>query len=411
MVDLFVFSGLLLAFALTSRRLERVWIGAPIAFTIAGFLVAELSSAGFDLPPSTVHHLAEAVLVVLLFHDASNVHLADLRAESGIVGRLLLIGLPITIAAGYAVGWLLLPVPSTGLLLLLAAALAPTDAGLGAATVANPVVPLRVRSVLNVESGLNDGLATPVVLAALALVAGHYEPGGLVIDLVIGVVAGAAVGIVGGRWMTWADAHGWTTNGGRAVAMVALPFLAYFTASLLEANGFIAAFVAGIGFAAVAAPLAHAEDAGIVVESLADGLGAAVWYVFGATIGPIVADIAGWEPILFAVLSLTALRMVPVAVALLGSGLRPQTVWFIGWFGPRGLASLIFALLSIEELGDEEGVLSAEHRAVLATIGLTVLLSVFAHGLSGTPLADRYGRWFSRERPRVEASGSVVEPG
>ncbi len=407
MIDLFVFAALLLAFALSSRRLERIWVGAPLAFTFAGFVVVELRGSTFGLQPSVVHHLAEAVLVVLLFHDASQVRLADLRAEAGIVGRLLLIGLPLTIGAGYVLGSLLFPALGAGLLLFLAAALAPTDAGLGAATVANPVVPLRVRSVLNVESGLNDGLATPIVVTGLAVAAGHAtDAGGFVFEIVVGVVVGTAVGVSGGKWMMAADKHGWTTKDGCAIAMVVLPFLAYLGATLLDANGFIAAFVAGLAFASVAASLAHREDTGTVIESVGDGLGAAVWYVFGAVIGPVVADIAGWEPVLFAVLSLTALRMVPVAVSLLGSGLRPQTAVFIGWFGPRGIASLVFALLSFEELAGEGAPPEGGHRETLATIGLTVLLSVFAHGLSGTPLADRYGRWFARERPAVEASGS-----
>ncbi len=144
---------------------------APIAFTLAGFLVVELGEGSLALDPSVVHHLAEAVLVILLFNDASTVRLADLRAESGLIGRLLLIGLPVTIGAGYALAATVMPDLGSGPLLLLAVALAPTDAGLGEATVCNPAVPLRVRSVLNVESGLNDGLATPVVVAALAIAA------------------------------------------------------------------------------------------------------------------------------------------------------------------------------------------------------------------------------------------------
>jgi NhaP-type Na+/H+ or K+/H+ antiporter len=275
-----------------------------------------------------------------------------------------------------------------------------------APTIENPAVPLRVRSVLNVESGLNDGLATPVVVAALAAAAGHAtEPGGVIFEILLAILVGSAVGIIGGRWMTLADARNWTTTQGRSIAIVALPFVAFLATTLLGANGFIAAFVAGVAFA-TATQLAHAEDTEIVIESLSYGLGVSVWFLFGGAVGPVIANVAGWQHVLFALLSLTAVRMVPVAISLLGSGLRPQTVSFVGWFGPRGLASLIFGLLSIEELAGEAASLSSGHRDVLAIIGLTVLISVFAHGLSGAPLAERYGRWFARERPPIEASES-----
>lgn len=160
MVDMLIFGGPLLTFALTSGKLERIWIGAPIAFVIAGFLVVELRDEAFALPPSLSHPLAEAALVILLFHDASKIGLPELRAEAGIVGRLLLVGFPLTVIAGYWLGWLVFPGLEVGLLLFLAAALAPTDAGLGGPTITNPAVPRLVRSSLNVESGLNDGLVT-----------------------------------------------------------------------------------------------------------------------------------------------------------------------------------------------------------------------------------------------------------
>lgn len=406
MVDILIFGGLLLTFALTSRRLERIWIGAPIAFVIAGFLVVELRDEAFALPPSLTHPLAEAVLVILLFHDASKIGLPELRAEAGVVGRLLLVGLPLTVIAGYWLGWLLFPGLEVGLLLFLAAALAPTDAGLGGPTTTNPAVPRLVRSSLNVESGLNDGLVTPVVVAALAVAAGHAtEPIGIVFDIVAAALVGSAIGIVGGRWMTFADSADWTTNQGRALATLTLPFVAFMATELLGANGFVAAFVAGVAFA-TATPLANAEDTEVVTESLTDGLGAGIWYVFGGAVGPMIIDVAGWEHVLFALLSLTALRMVPVAVSLLGSGLRPQTALFIGWFGPRGLASLIFALLSIEELAGEATSLAPAHQDVLTTIGLTVLFSVLAHGLSAAPLAEMYGRWFVKQGPPIEVSKS-----
>lgn len=398
-IEIFVFVSLVLVFAVSSHKLERIWIGAPIAFTVAGFLAVKLRDQPLGLDASFTHHLGEAVLVILLFHDASTVRLDQLRAESKTIGRLLLIGLPLTISAGYLLGTLLMPQLAPGLVLFLAAALAPTDAALGEATVSNPAVPLRLRSILSVESGLNDGLATPVVLTALAVAAGRgAEPGGVAVEILLGVALGAVIGFGGRRTMMAAQERQWTTDRWLAVASLSLPFIAYLGATLLEANGFIAAFVAGVGYAAAAPGAEPSHDAIIAFETVGDVLGAAVWFLFGAAIGPVVADISSWEPVVFALLSLTALRMIPVAVALLGSGARWPTVLFVGWFGPRGLASLIFALLSIEELGGADGSVVGGHAEVLATIGLAVLLSVLAHGLSGQPLAERYGRWSARAR-------------
>jgi len=258
---------------------------------------------------------------------------------------------------------------------------------------------------LNVESGLNDGLATPVVLLGLAMASGEAgETGALavVLEIIVGVAVGVLVGLGGGRLLNLAGARGWTTHRMQGIGMLALPVIAYTGAVLVEGNGFIAAFVAGIAFGRVAAPVAREKQTEVVVESVTDLLGFAVWFLFGAIVGPVIADIPGWQGVLFALLALTVLRMGPVALALVGTRLRLPTVAFIGWFGPRGLASLIFALLSVEELGTDEGSLFQDHREVLAVIGLTVVLSVVAHGLTGGPLANRYGRWFERVQPPVE---------
>lgn len=403
-VPILVFGILLVGFALAERRLERAWLTAPLVFTAAGWAVGALDGRRYlGLEVGDVHQLAEIALVLLLFHDASKLRVSDLRAEWGLAARLLLVALPLTMLAGYGTAALLLPGLGVGLTLLIAAALAPTDAALGAPTVSNPAVPGRIRRLLNAESGLNDGLATPVVLIALALAAGEsFGPGGAFVALAVGGVGGAVIGWVGGRGVALARGRRWMTVGGRGVVMLSLPALAYYGSTAVGGNGFVAAFVAGVAFAIGAGRLAHEQSAETALESGIEILGAAVWFIFGATIGPIVAEGLGWRPFVFALLSLTILRLLPVAVSLLGSGLRRETVWFVGWFGPRGLASLIFVLLSIEQLGTEEGILDEPHAVVAATVGLTVLLSVVAHGLSGEPLAERYGAWTRRVRPAVE---------
>ena len=334
------------------------------------------------------------------------------------MSRLLLLALPLTMAAGVLTAHWLFPALTWPMALLLAAALAPTDAGLGAATVLNPVVPVRVRRLLNVESGLNDGLSTPIVLFAISVAAGGAQlgTGEAVVDalreIALGVLYGAVIGGGGGRLMTLSRDRGWSTGRLRALAGFALPVLAYSTADGFGGNGFIAAFVGGTTFAALT-PWTSDEDSPLeLAESAADILGYVVWIVFGVVAADTLGGI-GVREVVFAVLALTVLRMVPVALSLIGTGLRPRSVAFVGWFGPRGLASLIFALIAVDELGGSgDGFLdqAGEQLSVVVTvIATTVLLSVLLHGLSSEPLAERYGAWVKRAQPPVE-TGHATEP-
>jgi NhaP-type Na+/H+ or K+/H+ antiporter len=275
------------------------------------------------------------------------------------------------------------------------AALAPTDAALGVPVVTNTAVPPRVRNLLSVESGLNDGIVTPVVLVALtgaASTEGLADSPGLgaaLVELVVGAGVGVVLGGGGGWLLRWARRRGWVAEDFAGIAVLALALAAYAAALAVHANGFVAAFCGGLAFGATAGRRGRAElvftaQAGSLVSLL-------VWLGFGAVAVPIVTERANWTIALYAVLSLTAVRMVPVALASAGSGLDRNAVLFIGWFGPRGLASLLFALLALEDLGQ------AANEAV-AVIAVTVILSVIAHGVTAAPLAARYGRAAGRAR-------------
>ena len=295
--------------------------------------------------------------------------------------------------------------------LLLAAALAPTDAALGAATVLNPRVPIRVRRILNVESGLNDGLATPVVLFAIAEIAGQEGLGPVrtigdaAADLAIGGAAGAAVGAAGAALLTWSRRHRTSTAPSRALAVMFLPLLAFGVAAGLSGNGYVAAFVCGTVFAGGAVWLGEEESALRLTEALSDPLAYAVWLVFGFAASSLVWDGIGPREVGFAVLSLTVLRMAPVALVMIGTGMRLRTLAFLGWFGPRGLVTVVFAVLALESLAPDE-----ELAVVLTTITLTVLLSVIAHGLTAPPLARAYGQWIAAQPPGPETEGGSLEP-
>ena len=387
-----------------AARLTRADLTAPIVFVAVGALMGAAGLIDAPTAPEMFTPLVEIALVWILFSDAARVPVQQLRHDLGQYLRLLGLGLPLTMLAGWGLAiWLF---PSLGIwpALLVGAALAPTDAALGVTVVTNPVVPSRVRRLITVESGLNDGIATPVVMVAIAGAAsaeGLADATGLgeaFAELAIGALTGAAVGITGGWLLRHARRRGWTAEEFTGIAVLALALAAYEAALTLGGNGFVAAFCGGMAFGAAAgrrapAELTFLEQAGSLVSLL-------VWLAFGAITVPIVFDRIDLATILYAVLSLTLARMVPVALASWRSGLDRDTVLFVGWFGPRGLASLLFALLALEALGPDAG-------EAVAVIGLTVLMSVVAHGLTAAPLAARYGRAESARGP--ESGGPVTD--
>jgi sodium/hydrogen antiporter len=382
-----VIAAVVCAWGALSARLERADLTAPIVFVGAGMLLAGVTgSAAADTAGITV--LTEVTLVWVLFADASRVGFREFRHDAGVYGRLLGLALPLTVLAGaVCAGWVV-DAPLPWLALLIGAALAPTDAALGAPVIVNPKVPLRIRRLLNVESGLNDGIVTPVVLVALAGAAsadGHGHAGLLtaVLQLAGGAVAGAAIGTAGGLLMRAADRRGWADRGFAGPAVLALAVLAYAGALTAHGNGFVAAFAAGMAFGHVAGRGGPREV--FYVEQSAGLASLLVWMVFGLVAVPLVYRHIDWRMLVYAALSLTVIRMLPVALSLIGTRLGGRTVAFVGWFGPRGLASVIFALLAVEELG-------ARADSAVAVIVVTVLISVLAHGVTAGPLAVRYGR-------------------
>jgi len=370
-----------------AARLGRVGLSSAIVFVAVGFAFTQI----FDVlhvpaEPELVKVVAEVTLVWMLFADASAVQLTDFRRDLMVYVRLLGIGLPLTILLGGLVAVALLGF-GVWPALLVGAALAPTDAALGASVMSDPTVPSRIRRVLNVESGLNDGIATPIVLVAIAGVAanegigGVHGPGHALVALLVGLLVGVLVGGAGGVLIRHARRKRWLSEELSGPATLALALLAYTGTLLVDGNGFVAAFVGGLVFGNTAGP--GGEKEAYFVEQSADLAAMISWLIFGALAVPAIGHWFEWPVFGYALLSLTAIRMVPVALALLGSGFDRFSVAFIGWFGPRGLASVIFALLALEDLGPAA-------QEVTATIALTVLLSVGAHGLTARPFATHF---------------------
>jgi len=405
--DLAIVAALVFGWGALSARLERFDVTAPIAFVVAGLLLTHAPLAFLGVQPSShlVKELAEFTLVLVLFSDASRVGLHELRADAGLYLRLLGVALPLTIALGTLLALAMTGTTNIWLALLVGAALAPTDAALGAGMMANPALPARIRRLINVESGLNDGIATPFVSVAIAgaatggQVAGH-GPGAAAAELVLGLIIGVAVGGAGGLLVKVARQRGWAAEGFAGPAALGLAVCAYAFAVALHGNGFIAAFVGGLAFGTASGrrgqPLVpFVEETGALVSLL-------VWLSFGAIAVVPAVEGLDWQIALYAVLSLTVIRMAPVAAALIGARLGRATIALVGWFGPRGLASVVFALLAYEELGSR----SVDHAVGVITI--TVMLSVLVHGATADPLASWYARQLGRA-PGEDAAAVVPD--
>ena len=387
----------LLGVAAVSRRLSGTPVTPAMVFVAVGLLVGPKMLDGIDVGSSSgsVRTLAEATLALVLFCDASRIDLRLLRREVGVPVRLLAIGLPLTIVLGAVAAALAIDQLTIEEAVILAVVLAPTDAALGQAVVTEPRIPARIRQGLNVESGLNDGICVPLLFAAVAVADVHSEIAEgrdaatlLFEEIGYGVLGGVIGGLVVAAIVIHAGRRHLIADQWMQVLPAAGAALAYGTASALHGSGFIAAFVAGITFRLA---LRHdPEQTNELSEQVGNVLNGVTFVLFGAILlGPALGELS-WQLVLYAVLSLTLVRMLPVAIAMAGSRARLPTLGFLGWFGPRGLASIVFAVIVVEESN-----LPHEHLIALA-IYVTVGLSVFAHGVSAAPLADRYARWYER---------------
>lgn len=390
-VGLAVIGLALLVVAGTSRYLSGTPITPAMLVVAIGVIVGPLALDRISVSPSssTVRSLAEATLAVVLFSDSSRVDLRALKREISMPSRLLGIGLPLTILAGGLTASVVFGSLSFSEAMILGVVLAPTDAGLGSAVVTDERLPQIVRQSLNVESGLNDGICVPLLLILLATIAGatSHPLRVLAEEIGYGLLFGLAAAVLAAAIVRTAGRHDLIDAKWRPVLPVATTIAGYGAASAFNGSGFIAAFVAGAAFGYLVHgemddAMRFTEETGLVLDSV-------TFLVFGAVLlGPSLEH-ASWRMVVYAILSLSLVRMLPVAISLLGTHARPATVAFLGWFGPRGLASVVFAVI-VEDAGIPHA------GPVVATVYLTVGLSVLAHGMSAAPLVNLYVRWFQR---------------
>lgn len=382
----------LVGFSVFSGKLQGTIITAPLVFIVFGFAIGEggFSIAQLDLDHGAIHLLAEATLILVLFSDAARIDLSRLRKDHNLPVRMLALGLPLVMVTGMAVAMLLFEHFSIWEAALLAAILAPTDAALGQAVVSDEAVPVRIRQAINVESGLNDGIALPVVLflASAASAAQQSSTGDWLAfaagQLILGPIVGAAIGFCGARALDVAAEREWSTTAFQGIGVISVALLAFVLAELVGGNGFIAAFIGGMVFGnSVRHPCTFLFE---FMATEGELLVLITFLVLGAVMLPDALQHLNWTWVLYATLSLTLVRMIPIGLSLLGTGIRLPSYLFLGWFGPRGLASILFALLILEDAELVHG-----HELLSVTI-ITVVLSALLHGITAAPLAKAYGK-------------------
>ncbi len=391
--NLAVLTAFAFLFSVIAGRIERSVLTGPMVYIFFGLLAGPLGLGILDLEVDAieVRVIADLTLALVLFLDAANADLKVLRTHAAIPRRMLLIGLPICIALGAYLGTLVFPSMSLWEVCLLATILAATDAALGKGVVSNPNVPDRVRQGLNAESGLNDGLAVPFLFVFLALATGaaHEDQGTeLALYLVakeigIGMLVAVVLVTAAVQLMKLARDRGWFTEVWRQLTVVTLALTCFATAQSLHGSGFIACFVGGLLFGYFAGDKTH--HLVLAGEGIGELLGMLTWVVFGSVIMGQYWDQLSWSVLLYSLLSLTVIRMLPILIALTGSGLDLETKLFLAWFGPRGLASIVFLVIVGAENLPSESIL-------IQTVVCTITLCVIAHGVTANPWAARLAR-------------------
>lgn len=397
---------LIFVYGALAVKLGRWSVTMPMIFVVAGYLLGPGGVNLLQISPRTegMKTLTEVTLALLLFADASTLDLRQVRRDPTLIARLLGIGMPLTMLFGAACFLGFFPWEGLAFAALLGAILAPTDAALGLPIFNDPKMPVRIRRALNVESGLNDGIAAPFVMLFIAFATavethshGNWLSSAL-LEVAMALLVGAVVGIAGGWFLTKAVDHGWTAETSEQVAVLGLALTAYFGSLMVHGNGFIAAFSGGITFSAATRnrfgePTEFTENTGTVLSLV-------IWTIFGAIAVPkAIQYTSDWRPITYAILSLTAIRMIPMALAMRGTGLRRDTVALMGWFGPRGLASVVFTLIAFMTFKD----VGKPIDLLVAAATWTILLSALCHGVSAKPLSF----WYSRRL--AKATGPLPE--
>jgi len=377
--------------------IERTRISGPMVFTVVGLIIGPLGLGWLqpDLDNDGLRMLADITLALVLFIDAANADLSVVKRGIRIPQRMLVLGLPLTILLGFGVGLILFDQLSVFEVAILATMLAATDAALGKAVITNKAVPARIREGLNIESGLNDGICVPIVFLFIALALGSDTGGSnvafaiklLAQEVGIGLVVGLGMAAIGARILKACYERGWITEIWMQLPVVALALASFSVAQSLHGSGYVAAFAGGLLFGSY--PTLKRHELILAAEGTSETLALVTWVAFGSAVLGQSLGYFSWRVVVYAALSLTVVRMLPMFVALTGSGESATSKLFLGWFGPRGLASIVFAIIVVNRGVEGGGFLAI-------TVVFTVALSIFAHGFTANPLSRTLG-------PRMES--------
>lgn len=386
--NLLIVSLFILLFGIFAKKIDKSIISGPVLALFLGLLFGPmvLKLADVSLGKEEYKLIAELALALVLFSDASKANLTVLKRNADLPIRLLLIGLPLTIVFGMAIGFMIFKDFSWIEIAILATMLAPTDAALGKAVVSNKAVPVKIREALNTESGLNDGISVPILFLFIALFASHSKDElgsfyGLILfveQIGIGLLAGVVITFATFLLARFSNIHEWISESWKSVIVIALAFSCFAAAQILGGSGFIACFAGGFLYGTLNAK--HQLGTSFVesAEGAGDTMSLITWLTFGAFVIPNFLHTLKWDVLLYAVLALTLIRMLPVFLSLVNTGILLKEKLFIGWFGPRGLATIVFAIIVLD--------VSLPHiEKIIATTVYTILLSVVLHGITANP--------------------------
>ena len=386
--NLFILASFAFIYGLISKKIDSSYISGPIIFLAFGILVGPYGLGVFKLAEgsSMIKNLAEFTLALILFTDASMAKVEVIKHNLNIPRRLLLVGLPLTIVLGFIGAYYLFYDFSWVEAAILAVILAPTDAALGKAVVTNPKIPGKVRESLNIESGLNDGICVPFLLLCFAFAIESKSGleiitnGYFIRAIGIGVAVGLGLAYTGVYFIKQFYRKGWIGASMQQVIVISLTFSIFSLAQFLGGSAFIACFVGGLVFGIQARELK--KKLVLAAEGVGDTMALITWVVFGALIIARIFNNIDLAIIIYALLSLTVIRMLPVFLALAGLNIEAKTRLFIGWFGPRGLASIVFVVMALE--------LDLPHEnTIISVVACTIVFSILLHGLSAKVLINR----------------------
>ena len=392
--ELAILAVLAFGYSLIAGRIEKSMVSGPMIFVVLGFILgpSNIGWLGNDIDVNGLRVFADLTLAIVLFCDASNSNLSVLKRHINIPTRMLLYGLPGAVILGFFAGYLLFPNLSLFEIAAMAAMLAATDAALGKAVVSSPIVPARLREGLNIESGLNDGLSVPILFVFLALAAGNVADSDipelalsyLVEELGIGLAVGLSVSFIAAKLLNFSHQKGWITDAWSQNIVLCLAFASFAIAQELEGSGYIAAFSGGLLFGHLIKE--HKHKIILPTEGLGEIMALLTWMLFGAIVIGNAWHEFTWLMVIYALLSLTIVRMLPILLCLGRTGEALPAKLFLGWFGPRGLASIVFVVIMLDH--------NLPHGNFIAmTVFCTVFLSLIAHGMTAKPMSN----WISKK--------------